>query len=81
MAESLRALSRPAARRWPRASGRSAGQLRAGGREPQGIQLACCAQVAENLRALEVLPKLTPEVLDQIEAVMQSAPDVPASFR
>jgi hypothetical protein len=37
--------------------------------------------VAENLRALEVLPKLTPEVLDQIEAVMQSAPDVPASFR
>ncbi|KAK9835418.1 hypothetical protein WJX81_008165 [Elliptochloris bilobata] len=38
-------------------------------------------QVAENLKALEVLPKLTPDVLDKIEAIMQSAPDAPASFR
>ena len=38
-------------------------------------------QVAENLKSLEVLPKLTPDVLDKIDAIMQSAPDAPASFR
>ncbi len=75
---SLRSSAAPAARGRLR---RSAALLRAGGRDSPGAQLPCCAQVAENLRALEVLPKLTPEVLDQIEAVMQSAPDVPASFR
>lgn len=37
--------------------------------------------MAENLKALEVLPKLTPEVLDKIEAVMQTAPEAPATFR
>ena len=39
------------------------------------------AQVAENLKSLEVLPKLTPDVLEKIDAIMQSAPDAPASFR
>ena len=43
--------------------------------------VAGAIQVAENLKALEVLPKLTDDVLDKIEAIMQSAPDAPSSFR
>ena len=35
------------------------------------------AQLQENLKALEVLPKLTPEVLDRIDAVMQTKPTAP----
>jgi aryl-alcohol dehydrogenase-like predicted oxidoreductase len=31
-------------------------------------------QLEENLKALDVLPKLTPEVLQQIEQVMQTKP-------
>jgi aryl-alcohol dehydrogenase-like predicted oxidoreductase len=31
-------------------------------------------QLTENLKALEVLPKLTPDVLQRIEDIMQSAP-------
>jgi len=32
-------------------------------------------QIPENLKALEVLPKLTPEVLEKIEKIIGSAPE------
>ncbi len=35
-------------------------------------------QLLENLRALEVLPKLTPEVMQRIDDIMQTKPKVPA---
>ena len=31
-------------------------------------------QLLENLKALEVLPKLTPEVLDEVEGILQNKP-------
>lgn len=31
-------------------------------------------QVLDNLKALEVLPKLTPEVLEKVEAIISSKP-------
>ena len=34
-------------------------------------------QLTENLKALEVLPKLTPEAMQHIEAIMQTAPKAP----
>ena len=34
-------------------------------------------QLTENLKAVEVLPKLTPEVLQRIEDIMQTAPKMP----
>jgi voltage-dependent potassium channel beta subunit len=34
-------------------------------------------QLTENLKALEVLPKLTPEVLQQIDEVMETKPQLP----
>ena len=34
-------------------------------------------QVTENLKALEVLPKLTPEVLERIEAILANKPEAP----
>jgi hypothetical protein len=42
---------------------------------------ALCGQVEDNLKALEVLPKLTPDVLEKIEAVMQNKPTRPKAFR
>jgi hypothetical protein len=42
---------------------------------------AACAQIEDNFGALAVVPKLTPEVLDKIEKVIESRPDPPASFR
>ena len=32
-------------------------------------------QLVENLKALEVLPKLTPEIMDKIEKILKSAPE------
>ncbi|KAF7792549.1 hypothetical protein EIP86_003590 [Pleurotus ostreatoroseus] len=37
-------------------------------------------QVLDNLRALEVLPKLTPDVLQRIEAILQNQLDPTATF-
>jgi aryl-alcohol dehydrogenase-like predicted oxidoreductase len=37
-------------------------------------------QLEENLGALDVLPKLTPEVLETIEGVLQNAPEPPRRF-
>ena len=34
-------------------------------------------QILENLKALEVLPKLTPEILEKIEKIIGSAPRIP----
>ena len=34
-------------------------------------------QLTENLKALEVLPRLTPEVMQRIEAIMGTAPKLP----
>ena len=34
-------------------------------------------QLTENLKALEAIPKLTPEVMQRIEAIMQTAPKMP----
>jgi aryl-alcohol dehydrogenase-like predicted oxidoreductase len=31
-------------------------------------------QVVDNLKALDVIPKLTPEILDKIEAILQNKP-------
>jgi voltage-dependent potassium channel beta subunit len=39
------------------------------------------AQVDENLKALEVLPRLTPEVLEAIEGIVDNAPAVDQDFR
>lgn len=35
------------------------------------------AQLQENLKALEVLPKLTPEVMEKIDSIMQTKPVMP----
>ena len=35
------------------------------------------AQLTENLGALEVLPKLTPEVMEQIDTIMGTKPVLP----
>jgi voltage-dependent potassium channel beta subunit len=39
------------------------------------------AQVVENMRALEVVEKLTPEVMDSIEDILQNKPDVESKYR
>jgi len=39
------------------------------------------SQIEENMKALEVLPKLTPAVMEKIEAIVKSQPKVPDSFR
>lgn len=39
------------------------------------------AQVVENMKALEVLPKLTDEVMIAIEGILQNAPKPPADYR
>lgn len=38
-------------------------------------------QVAENMQALEVVDRLTPEVMDRIEAVLDNKPSPPPDFR
>ncbi|KAF8838704.1 Aldo/keto reductase [Paxillus ammoniavirescens] len=37
-------------------------------------------QVLDNLKALEVIPKLTPEVMDKIEAILDNKPAPPPTF-
>ncbi|EGN93531.1 hypothetical protein SERLA73DRAFT_189225 [Serpula lacrymans var. lacrymans S7.3] len=37
-------------------------------------------QVVDNLKALEVIPKLTPDILDKIEAILQNKPAPAATF-
>ena len=36
-------------------------------------------QLRENLQALQVLPKLTPEIMDKIEAILDNKPQPPVS--
>ena len=38
------------------------------------------AQLAENLAAISVLPKLTPEVMAELETLLGNAPPEPADF-
>jgi aryl-alcohol dehydrogenase-like predicted oxidoreductase len=37
-------------------------------------------QILDNLEAIKVLPKLTPEVMDKIEHILQNAPESYVSF-
>jgi len=37
-------------------------------------------QVTENLKALEVLPKLTPDIMQQIETIIDNKPDAEPTF-
>ena len=39
------------------------------------------SQVTENMKALEVVPKLTTEVMDRIEAILQNKPEPPDDYR
>ncbi|MFS8008071.1 putative NADP-dependent oxidoreductase domain-containing protein [Helianthus anomalus] len=39
------------------------------------------SQIQENMKAIDVIPKLTPEVMEKIEAVILSKPKRPESFR
>jgi aryl-alcohol dehydrogenase-like predicted oxidoreductase len=38
-------------------------------------------QVRENFKALEVIPKLTPEVMEEIEKILQNKPKAYTDFR
>lgn len=38
-------------------------------------------QIVENIQALEVIPKLTPDIIEKIEAAVQSKPKRPESYR
>lgn len=38
-------------------------------------------QIQENMKAIDLIPKLTPDVMEKIEAVVQSKPKRPESFR
>lgn len=38
-------------------------------------------QLSDNLGAIDVLPKLTPEVLEEIENIVQSKPDPLPTYR
>ncbi|KAK9062476.1 hypothetical protein SSX86_019662 [Deinandra increscens subsp. villosa] len=37
------------------------------------------SQIKENIKAIDVIPKLTPDVMEKIEAVIQSIPQLPES--
>jgi len=39
------------------------------------------SQIHENMKALDVIPKLTPDILERIESVVQSKPKRPESYR
>jgi len=39
------------------------------------------AQIHENMKAIDVIPLLTPVVMEKIEAVVQSKPKRPDSYR
>jgi voltage-dependent potassium channel beta subunit len=38
------------------------------------------SQVLENLKAIEVIPKLTPEIMDKIEKILNNAPEAQPSY-
>lgn len=38
-------------------------------------------QIQENMKAINVIPLLTPEVLEKIETIVQSKPKRPDSYR
>ena len=38
-------------------------------------------QIIENMKSLDVIPMLTPDVIERIEAVVQSKPKQPDQFR
>ena len=38
-------------------------------------------QIIENMKSLDVIPMLTPDVVERIEAVVQSKPKQPDQFR
>lgn len=38
------------------------------------------SQIAENCKALQLLPKLTPEVMEEIEKVLDNKPAPPSDF-
>jgi len=40
-----------------------------------------CLQIEENLKALEVLPKLTPDVMERIDSIMENKPAPPTVYR
>lgn len=48
---------------------------------PKWDELHIVLQVIENMKSLEVLPKLTPEVLEKIESIVQSKPKVIDQYR
>jgi aryl-alcohol dehydrogenase-like predicted oxidoreductase len=37
-------------------------------------------QLRENLKAVEVLPKLTPEIMEKVEAILKNKPEAPVSI-
>ncbi|OMO59750.1 Aldo/keto reductase [Corchorus olitorius] len=48
------------------------------------LAIAWCAanpNIQENMKALDVIPLLTPAVMEKIEAVVQSKPKRPDSYR
>ena len=38
-------------------------------------------QVAENFLSLEVIPKLTPEIMDEIDDIVKTKPEALPTFR
>lgn len=38
-------------------------------------------QIVENMKAIDVIPMLTPAIMERIEAVVQSKPKRPDSYR
>lgn len=45
------------------------------------IILLSFVQISENMKAIDVIPLLTPAVMEKIEAVVQSKPKRPDSYR
>ncbi len=39
------------------------------------------SQVTENMKALDVLPKLTPDVMERIEQILNNKPELVGDFR
>lgn len=37
-------------------------------------------QIKENMKAIDVIPKLTPDVMEKIEAIIKSKPKRPESY-
>ena len=45
------------------------------------ITFSSSVQVAENFQSLEVIPKLTPEIMEEIDEICQSKPEPLPTFR